>query len=159
MTRILVCGSADIDDPTFVHNTLCDVNKTYGPVTCVIHANHPQALAWQQWVSPRQPATRHLPIVEDFARDGVASGARWIDRLFAAKPDYVVIFAVRDAAAEEREFREETRARLEGTMARTPRVKKIWLRAEREDVPVLMFEARCQQRGRPAAKIRMDKAA
>ncbi len=46
MTRILVVGVADPEDTKFVHETLHQVNNLYGPVSCVIHANHPQALAW-----------------------------------------------------------------------------------------------------------------
>ena len=92
MTRILVCGASIFDDASFVHNALCEVFKTYGPVTCVIHNNHTQALAWQQWASRKHPV-KHLPVTEDYRRDGVAAGERCRDRMFEAKPDYVVVFS------------------------------------------------------------------
>ena len=122
MTRILVIGKPD-DDPIFVHNTLCEVNRIYGPVTCVIHGNHPEALAWQQWVSCRQPQTRHLPIVED-PRDGIRSGEKCRDRLFAAKPDYVVVIRPTDA----------TDRRQDATKTRL-----ILNRADLDDIPILVY--------------------
>jgi hypothetical protein len=93
MTRILVVGAGDPEDAQFVHNTLWQVNNTYGPITCVIHANHPQALAWQQAVS-KQQRTLHKPIVED-RNDGIAAQGRWRARLFdEGRPDYVVVFDI-----------------------------------------------------------------
>ena len=127
MTRILVVGCPNLDEPTLVHNTLCDLNKEIGPITCVIHQNHPQALAWQQWVSLRQ-VTRHLPVIEN-PRDGVAAPDRCRDRLIAAKPDYVVVF---DAF----ERRACKRHQLE------PRLYLIVNRAQREGIPVLTYASR-----------------
>ena len=122
MTRILVIGKPD-DDPCFVHNTLCEVNRIYGPVTCVIHSNHPEALAWQQWVSRRQPKTKHLPIVEDL-RWGLLSGQKCRDQLFAAKPDYVVVIRPDDGFD-----------RHNGDK----KIRLILNRADRDDIPVLVY--------------------
>jgi hypothetical protein len=93
MTRILVVGAGDPEDTTFVHSTLWQVDNLYGPITCVIHANHPQALAWQQAVA-KQRRVLHKPIVED-RNDGIMSAARWRTRLFdEGRPDYVVVFDI-----------------------------------------------------------------
>ena len=122
MTRILVIGKPD-DDPTFVHNTLCEINRIYGPVTCVIHGNHPEALAWQQWVSCRQPQTKHLPIVAD-PRHGVKAGEKCRDRLFDAKPDYVVVIRATDAT----DRRQDTK-----------HIRLVLNRADRDDIPILVY--------------------
>ena len=123
MTRILVIGSPDLDEPSRVHNTLCELNRTIGPISCVIHQNHPEALAWQQWVARKQ-VTKHLPVLEDW-RDGVVAPDRCRDRLFAAKPDYVVVF---NAVGRDRQG--------------NPRVYLIANKARRAGIPVLVFESR-----------------
>ena len=89
MTRILVYGT--VDDIDFVHEKLDYVNRIYGPITCVIHMHHLQALDWQRKVS-RQHPVRHLPISENWLLDGIAAPDRCRDKLFAARPDYVIIF-------------------------------------------------------------------
>lgn len=91
MTRVLVCGASIVEDASFVFDALCEANRIYGPFTCVIHNNHPQALAWQQWAMRKQ-IVKHLPITENFRKDGVAAGDRCRDRMFEARPDYVIIF-------------------------------------------------------------------
>lgn len=92
MTRVLVCGATIMEDTSFVFNSLCEANRIYGPFTCVIHSNHPQALAWQQWAMRKQDV-KHRPVVE-WAADGTLAGSRCRDRMFEAKPDYVVIFEI-----------------------------------------------------------------
>src|SRR5208282_1014706 len=93
MTRILVCGASIFDDANFVHNALCEVDRIYGPISCVIHNNHTQALNWQQWVS-RKRTVYHLPVTEDWRSDGVLAGERCRDRMFEAKPQFVVVFEI-----------------------------------------------------------------
>jgi hypothetical protein len=139
MTRILVCGVAD-EDPIFVHNKLCEVNRIYGPVTCVIHNNHVQALAWQQWVSRRQPQTRHLPVNEDCVHDGVAAGERCRNRMFAARPDYVVMFRANDSD--------------DGGVAK--KTSHIVSRAERAGIPVLVYDLYPRRHIRAATIARDD---
>lgn len=129
MTRVLVIGTPDLDQPTLVHNTLCELNVTIGPITCVIHQNHAEALAWQQWVSRRQ-VTKHLPVLEDW-RDGVAAPDRCRDRLFAAQPDYVICFEALDRSDRHQK----------------PRLQLICRRAERAGIPVLRYESRGLPRG------------
>ena len=93
MTRILVVGAGDPEDDKFVHNKLHEVNNLYGPITCVIHANHPQALAWQQ-AEAKLRRVLHKPIVED-RNDGISAQGRWRARLFdEGLPDYVVVFDI-----------------------------------------------------------------
>ena len=93
MTRVLVCGPSVFDDPTFAFKALCQVDSVFGPISCVVHNNHAQALNWQQWAGRKRPV-KHLPVTEDHQRDGVAAGERCRDRMFAARPDIVVVFEV-----------------------------------------------------------------
>jgi hypothetical protein len=137
MTRVLVCGAAYFDDPNFVHHTMCEANKTYGPFTCVIHSNHPQALAWQQWVS-RWQVTRHLPIVDD-PRDGVAAADRCRDRLFVeGRPDIVLVFETADKT----------------NLGRTEKVQKIVLRAMARGIEVhtYIYDANAEKAKKAALK-------
>ena len=123
MTRILVVGAGDPEDAQFIHDRLHEVNNTYGPITCVIHANHPQALAWQQAVA-KQRRVLHKPIVED-RNDGVAANARWRERLFAeGLPYYVVVFDL-----------------LDGPKTRIPKkkIEKIVFMAQRRGIEVLTY--------------------
>ena len=94
----------------------------YGPISCLIHANHTQALAWQQWVSRRQK-TRHLPIVADW-RDGVAVWSKLFDRFFElGRPDILSVF--------------QSSVRLADT--ETARADLLVSRARNRDVEVLKF--------------------
>jgi hypothetical protein len=123
MTRILVVGAGDPEDTKFIHDTLHQVNNTYGPVSCVIHANHPQALAWQQTVA-KQRRVLHKPILEEQS-DGVAAGERWRARLFdEGRPDYVVVFDT-----------------LDGPKTRIPKkkIEKIVFMAQRRGIEVLTY--------------------
>ena len=121
MTRILVCGAGDYG---FVHRALNEVNRIYGPVSCVIHSNHLQALAWQQAVSVVQ-ITKHMPIIEN-PKDGPLAGSRCRDRLFAqGRPNYVIVFE----AADKRET------------GRDEKVQKIIYRAQSVGIPVVFYTA------------------
>ncbi len=120
MTRILVVGAGDPDDATFIHDKLHEVNDTYGPVTCVIHANHPQAITWQQAVS-KQQRTLHKPILME-PSDGFEAGKRWRARLFdEGRPNYVVVFDMI-----QKRFQKQ-------------QIQKITFMATRRDIPVLTF--------------------
>lgn len=123
MTRIAVCGT--VDDPMFVFRSLDEVNKVYGPVTCVIHCNNPAALMWQQQASRRQ-LVRHMPI------DGGVPAKRR-DALFAAKPEYLVVF------------------QTPGPGGRDENVKKLVYKAEREGLEILTFETPIATRAKRAA--------
>ena len=131
MTRVLVYGSTD--DYAFVHQTLTDVDKVYGPISCVIHSNHPHALAWQQWVMRRQ-VTRHLPIVEDWKRDDVAASDRCLNRLFnEGRPNYVVAF---ETPANEA----DTRGRLTAAeRSKRSRLERVIFRAKALGIEVLKY--------------------
>ena len=130
MTRILVCGTGDY---TAVSDTLDQVNRVYGPISCVIHANHPQALAWQQKVALRQ-RTLHLPIVED-RKDGPLAGSRHRDRLFAAKPTLVVIFEPDGTTEDDRD----------------KKVTFILHRAQSDGIHVVRVEPRVKERPKKKA--------
>lgn len=92
MTRILVCGASYTDDDEeFVATSLSEINRTYGPITCVIHNNHTQALAWQQKMARKHPV-KHAPFTEDWAKDGHLAGTRCRDKMIDARPHYVVVF-------------------------------------------------------------------
>jgi hypothetical protein len=120
MTRILVVGAGDPEDNTFVHGKLHEVNNTYGPITCVIHANHPQAITWQQAVS-KQQRVLHKPILEE-PRDGFEAGKRWRARLFdEGRPDYVVVFDMI-----QKRFQKQ-------------QIQKIVFMAQRRDIQVLTY--------------------
>ena len=134
MTRILVCGLADED---FVHRSLDEVNEVYGPVTCVIHNNHPQALAWQQDVSQVQ-VTRHLPVVEDWRGDGVLASSRCRDRMFAARPDYLIVFRTVDKAGNDELFSDKGKEKT----------KLIVYRAQADDIEVVTFTTTAKQKRR-----------
>lgn len=133
MTRILVCGV--VDDPSFVHDKLTEVNKIYGPISCIIHANHAAALAWQQSTSRGLQAVRQCPVTVNMRIcDTPTRWADHSDRLLAAKPDYVVVFQTpgpRDA-----------------------KIEKVVYRALRAGLIVLTYETEqlCRTRGRPAVK-------
>jgi hypothetical protein len=137
MTRILVCGLADED---FVHKSLDEINLVYGPVSCVIHNNHTQALAWQQDVSEIQ-VTRHLPVVEDWRKDGVLAPTRCRDRMFAAKPDYLVVFRTVDKDGNDELFSDKG----------TEKTKLTVYRAQKDGIEVLTFTdvVRVKRRRRP----------
>lgn len=92
MTRILVCGASYVDDDEdFVANSLAEVNKIYGPISCIIHNNHVQALAWQQKMSRKVPI-KHAPFTEDWKKDGHLAGSRCRDKMLEARPHYVIVF-------------------------------------------------------------------
>jgi hypothetical protein len=141
MTRVLVTGVV-LDDQSLVHNTLCEINRTYGPISCVIHQNHSQALTWQQWAS-RHQQTKHLPITEDWAHDGVVAPRRAIERMFAAKPDYVVVFETVDP--------KDTSIR--------PRTQAIIYRAQREGIEVLTYQSHAKRHGRPKVATKFSELA
>lgn len=122
MTRILVCGASTFSDPGFVHETLNEVNTTYGPVTCVIHANYLPGLVWQQWVAQAQ-VTRHLPITPRL-RDGAAMYDRWRDRMFdEGRPDMLLV--VDDAE--------------KGGTERDEKTTLLVMRALHRSIPVLTY--------------------
>jgi hypothetical protein len=123
VTRILVVGAGDPKDTKFICETLDEVNSLYGPVTCLIHANHQQALGWQQAIS-RSQRTLHKPIVEN-QLDGIAAGERWRTRLFdEGRPDFVVVFDC-----------------LDGPKTRIPKkkIEKIVFMAQRRSIQVLVY--------------------
>lgn len=126
MTRILVCGT--IDDTTFVNAKLNEVNRTYGPVSCVIHGNHSAALAWQQSMSRGTHPVKQRPITGKLAQS-----AR--DAMLAAKPAYVIVF------------------QTAGPGGRDPGIQKLVYQALREGLIVLTYEPEpvCRTRGRPAS--------
>ncbi len=129
MTRILVVGAGDPEDTTFIPNALDEVNNLYGPISCVIHANHPQAIAWAQAVS-KQQRTLHKPIVEE-PNDGFDAGARWRARLFdEGRPDYVVVF---DTI--QKRFQKQ-------------KIERIVFMAQRRDIQVLTYS-----KGKKAAEV------
>lgn len=138
MTRILVCGMGEDD---FVNRSLDEVNRVYGPVSCVIHNNHPQALAWQQEVSEVQ-VTRHLPLSEDWRRDGHLAGSRCRDRMFDAKPNYLVVFATTLSA-------EERKAKVTDEDRRT---QYMIHRAQADGIQVLTFTDVVRAKRRNRAK-------
>jgi hypothetical protein len=131
MTRILVCGT--VDDSEFVRTTLDEVDKDYGPITCVIHMDNPQALAWQQEAS-RTRVVKHMVILPDWKRDGRAATDRCRDRLFDAQPDYVVVFEM----PARRETAEERKQRMDPTRKKGM-YELINLRAASNGVEVLTY--------------------
>ena len=150
MTRVLVCGASILEDSSFVFNSMCEANRIYGPFTCVIHSNHPQALAWQQWAMKKQDI-KHRPVEEHMA-DGPLAGSRCRDRMFEARPDYVVIFEV-------------TLGKNEQPVPHQPgdklsKVEYIMHRAQSDGIPVIRYtydpaEAKLRKAQREAeAKLR-----
>lgn len=138
MTRILVCGAGD---QGFVHRSLNEVNTIYGPVTCVIHANHVQALAWQQAVSQVQ-ITRHLPILENpKIEEKLLRGSDHRDRLFEqGRPNYVVVFE----SADKRE------------QGRDAKTQYIIYRAQSVGMPVLVYTAEMKSIKRAGSTVAHD---
>lgn len=94
--RVLVCGGRDFNDRDFIHNTLCELNESRGPFTCVIHGAatgaDSEAMIWTQMMATVQPI-KHLPMVADWRSHGKAAGPirnqRMIDE---GKPDLVIAF-------------------------------------------------------------------
>lgn len=77
--RLIVCGGRDFTDSDFVHNALCEIDSTRGPVTCVIHgaatgADH-EAMIWAQTMAESGRQVTHAPYVANWAKyQRVASG-------------------------------------------------------------------------------------
>jgi hypothetical protein len=150
MARVLVCGASIFDDPEFVHKSLCEVDRDYGPITCIIHNHHSQAQAWQQWAAQRRPV-RYVLVTEDYARDGVMAGERCRDRMFAARPDLVVAFDVAVGEKEERQLPTERRSKMAMIMSR----------AAESEIPAVfyMFTPRRDRRQFKARKPSLQAAA
>jgi hypothetical protein len=60
--RVLVCGGRDYNDRDHIHNTLCEIEATRGPISCVIHgaatgADH-EGMIWAQMISIRAAPRR-----------------------------------------------------------------------------------------------------
>lgn len=94
--RVLVCGGRDYDDRDRVHNVLCDLNASRGPITCVIHGAatgaDEEGMYWAQMMATVQKIT-HAPFVADWRAHGKAAGPLRNQRMLdEGRPDLVVAF-------------------------------------------------------------------
>ena len=95
--RVLVCGGRNYADSDHIHNTLCDLDATRGPISCVIHgaatgADH-EGMIWAQMMAEIRPAIRHAPFAADWRQFGKAAGPIRNARMLAeGKPDIVLAF-------------------------------------------------------------------
>ena len=127
MTRILVYGT--VDDTDYVCRKLDEIDRIYGPITHVIHMNHLQALDWMKGRDIRQ-----VPVLENWPRYGLAAPDRARDALFAARPDYVIMFEM----PERRETAAERKERLDPTRKKS-KVELITLRALSNGLQVITY--------------------
>lgn len=91
--RVLICGGRYFDDRNFIWNTLCDLHRKRGPITCVVHGAasgaDTEGMIWAQ----AMPSVLHAPFQAEWDKYGKAAGPirnqRMIDE---GKPDLVVAF-------------------------------------------------------------------
>jgi YspA, cpYpsA-related SLOG family len=94
--RVLVCGGRDYFDRDHIHNTLCNLNATRGPITCVIHGAatgaDDECMIWAQMMASVQKIV-HAPFPADWHAYGRSAGPRRNQRMIdEGKPDLVVAF-------------------------------------------------------------------
>lgn len=95
--RILVCGGRDYSDRDHIHNTLCEIDATRGPITCVIHgaatgADH-EGMIWAQMMAESGREIKHAPFAANWKTHGRAAGPMRNARMLeVGKPDLIVAF-------------------------------------------------------------------
>ncbi len=97
--RVLVCGSRDYADTMHVFDTLDNLNRTRGPITCVIHGAGTGAdtasMEWAQMEAEHNPYRKivHHPFVADWHTYGRAAGPMRNQRMIdEGHPDLIVAF-------------------------------------------------------------------
>lgn len=95
--RVLVCGGRDYTDTDHVHNTLCEIDATRGPIVCVIHGAATGAdnegMIWAQMMAEAGRKITHAPFVPEWQRYGKRAGPMRNERMLVeGKPNLVLAF-------------------------------------------------------------------
>lgn len=95
--RVLVTGGRSYSDRDHIHNTLCEIDATRGPISCVIHGAatgaDTEGMFWAQMMAESGRDTRQAPFAADWRAHGRAAGPIRNARMLAeGRPDLVLAF-------------------------------------------------------------------
>ena len=95
--RVLVCGGRYYTDRDHIHNTLCALDASRGPITCVIHGAasgaDTEAMIWVQMMAESGRDIKHAPFAAEWYKYGRSAGMRRNERMLReGKPNLVVAF-------------------------------------------------------------------
>jgi hypothetical protein len=90
--RVLVTGGRDYTDRDRIHNELCGLRVTRGPISCIIHGcatgADSEGMIWAEMMG-----IKHAPFRADWHTHGKAAGPLRNQRMIdEGKPDLVIAF-------------------------------------------------------------------